>query len=194
MRDPIAVEEADHDLKWISWLLLVAGLLSIAAGVIVLAKPSHSLKTLAVVAGIFILVDGVFELGASLSRRTANRGLVALLGVISAIVGIFLIRHPVAGIVAVALLIGFWLITVGIIRFVTAFEIAGRRFWNVVLAVIEVIAGIVVVASPGIGYVTLALLVGISFIAQGVGMSGLGWDMRSLRNAVKPGGHTAPAT
>ena len=162
MRDPVIVKEVDHDLHWISWLLLFLGALSIAAGVIVLSKPSHSLKTLAVVAGIFILVDGIFELGASLSRRTANRGLVGLLGVTSAIVGIFLIRHPVAG--------------------------------NIIVAVIEVIAGIVVVSSPGIGYVTLALLVGISFIAQGVGMFGLGWNMRSLRHTLETGGHAAPAT
>jgi uncharacterized membrane protein HdeD (DUF308 family) len=44
------------------WLWLLLGLVGIAAGVIVLAWPAISLLTLAVVSGIFLLVDGAFEL------------------------------------------------------------------------------------------------------------------------------------
>ena len=40
----------------------LVGLLSIVAGVIILFKPSDSLSTLAVIAGIFLLVDGILEL------------------------------------------------------------------------------------------------------------------------------------
>jgi uncharacterized membrane protein HdeD (DUF308 family) len=40
------------------WLFVLAGVLSIAAGVIVLFKPGDSLATLAVIAGIFLLIDG----------------------------------------------------------------------------------------------------------------------------------------
>jgi uncharacterized membrane protein HdeD (DUF308 family) len=55
-------------------------------------------------------------------RSTPNRGLVALFGVLTAIVWVLLIRHPIGGVTAVALLIGLWLIAIGVIRFVTAFE------------------------------------------------------------------------
>ena len=70
------ITEADLR-EWTSawWLVLLVGVLSVIAGVIVLTKPSDSLATLAVIIGIFILVDGIFELAASLSRRTANRGM-----------------------------------------------------------------------------------------------------------------------
>ena len=104
------------------WLLLIVGVLSVVAGVIILFKPSESLPTLAVIAGIFLLLDGILELVDSFMRSTPNRGLVALIGVLSAIVGVLLIRHPIGGVAAVALLIGIWLIAVGVIRFVTAFE------------------------------------------------------------------------
>ena len=43
------------------WVFLLAGR-ERHRGVIVLVKPSDSLATLAVVAGIFVLIDGIFEL------------------------------------------------------------------------------------------------------------------------------------
>ncbi|HEX4186614.1 MAG TPA: HdeD family acid-resistance protein [Solirubrobacteraceae bacterium] len=169
----------ESTLAW--WLFIVVGLLSIAAGVVVLAKPGDSLTTLAVIAGIFVLVDGVFDLAASFSRRTANRGLAAIIGVVDIVVGVLLIRHPIGGVLAIALLIGIWLIAMGVVRMVAAFE-REHRVWNIIVALIELVAGIVIVSSPPIGFATLALLVGISFIANGVATFVLGWVMHSLRH------------
>jgi len=183
--------EAD-ELKWVQWTLPIVGVLSIAAGVIVLTKPADSLATLAVVAGIFVLVDGAFELGASLSRATENRGFIAVLGVLSVIVGVLLIRHPIGGVVAVALLLSIWLIAVGVVRFIAAFEGAPHPVWRALVGVIEVIAGIVIVSAPNIGFATLALLVGISFIANGVGMVALGWAIHGVeKEAARPRVHPA---
>ena len=125
-------------------------MLSVVAGVIVLFKPGSSLATLAVIAGIFLLVDGILELIASFMRTTPNRGLVALLGVVTAIVGVLLIRHPIAGVTAVALLIGIWLIAMGVIRFATAFDEPGTAAGDL-RGIVELIAGIVIVANPDIG-------------------------------------------
>ena len=169
------------ELTWGSWLLLLVGALSVIAGVIILFKPSDSLATLAVIAGIFVLADGIMELVASFSRRTQNRGLVAVMGVLSAIVGILLIRHPIAGVAAIALFIGIWLVAVGVVRLVVAFEDPGRGAWSFVVAALEIIAGVVIVASPDIGFATLALLVGIAFILNGAALLGLGSALHNLR-------------
>jgi uncharacterized membrane protein HdeD (DUF308 family) len=168
------------------WLLLLVGVLSLAAGIIVLVESDISLATLSVVVGIFLLVDGIFEIAASLSRRTENRGLVALIGVLSVIAGVILVRHPIAGVVAAALLIGIWLIAVGIVRFITAFERPGRRVWPIVLGLLETIAGIVIVASPDIGVATLAILVGIAFILRGLGMSAVAWALHRVHTSIPP--------
>jgi uncharacterized membrane protein HdeD (DUF308 family) len=167
------------------WLLLVVGALSVVAGVIILFKPSDSLATLAVVAGIFVLVQGIMELVASFSRRTQNRGLVAVVGVLSAIVGILLIRHPIAGVAAIALFIGIWLVAVGVVRLVVAFDEPAQRTWNFVVGALEIIAGVVIVASPDIGFATLALLVGIAFIVNGIGLLGLGSALHNLRRQAR---------
>ncbi len=167
------------------WLILLIGLLSVAVGIAFLAQPDNSIETLAVIAGIFLLIDGIIELGASLMHGTRNRGTIALVGVVTAIIGVLLIRHPVGGVVAVALLIGLWLIAVGVVRFVVAFEESEHRGWNLAVGAIQAIAGIVIIANPDIGYTTLAILAGIAFILNGLGMLGLGWSMHSAEREVK---------
>jgi len=89
-------------------------------------------------------------------------------GVLDIVIGVLLIRHPIGGVLAIALLIGIWLIAVGLVRLVGAFE-REQRVWNIVLALLEIAAESVIVSSPPIGFATLALLVGIAFIANGGG-------------------------
>jgi uncharacterized membrane protein HdeD (DUF308 family) len=169
--------------SWGWWLLLFVGPLSVLAGVIILVQPGDSLATLAVIAGIYLLVDGILEFASAFLRSTLNRGLAALFGALTAIVGVLLIRHPIAGVAAVALLIGIWLIAIGVIRLATAFDEGGDSGWHIVAGALELIAGIAIVASPDIGYATLALLVGIGFILNGVGITALGWNLRRLGSA-----------
>jgi uncharacterized membrane protein HdeD (DUF308 family) len=182
-----------REVTWGWWLLLLVGALSIVAGVIIILKPSDSLATLAVIAGIFLLLDGILELVAALFRDVRNRGMVALFGVLTAIVGVLLIRHPVGGVTFVAILIALWLIAVGVIRFATAFDEPEHRGWHALLGLVEMVAGIVIVANPNIGYATLAVLVGISFILNGAAMAALGWGMHEIREDSAEPGPVAPA-
>jgi uncharacterized membrane protein HdeD (DUF308 family) len=133
--------EMRNEVTWGWWLLVLVGLLSIVAGVIILFKPGESLATLAVIAGIFLLLEGIFELVDSFMRSTANRGMVALIGILSAIIGVLLIRHPIGGVTVAALLIGIWLIAIGVIRFAAAFGEFEPRGWHPFGAVPELIAG-----------------------------------------------------
>lgn len=191
--DATSYQAEIKELTWGWWLLLLVGLLSVVAGVVILIKPGDSLATLAVIAGIFLLADGVLELISSFMRGTRNRALVAIFGVVSAVVGVLLIRHPIGGVAAVALLIGIWLIVAGVIRFVTAFDEPEHRGWHAFAGVLELIAGIVIVADPTIGFATLAILVGIGFIVNGVGMAALGWGMREVRHEAAAGISGRPA-
>lgn len=181
-----------HDASGGWWVLSLVGLLSIAAGVIILFKPGDSLKTLAVIAGIFLVVDAIMELTAAIMGVTQSRGLLALLGVLTLIVGILLIRHPIQGVAAVAILLALWLITVGVVRLVTAFEMPAHRGWNIAVAIIEILAGIVIVSSPNIGFATLALLAGLAFIFNGMGVFALGWAMHEVRHETSEPTHHAP--
>ncbi len=174
----VEVPKALADVARAWWLAMITGVLCIAAGIIVLVQPSISLATLAVIVGIFMLIDGIFDLLGSLSRREDHRGMLALLGIVTVVVGIILVRHPTSAVVAIALLIGIWLVARGLVHFLEAFLIRDGRLLMLFVAVIELIAGIVIVSSPGIGVATLAILVGIAFILRGLATCALAWALR----------------
>ncbi len=169
------------------WVLALLGVLGVVAGVIVLAVPSISLATLAVLTGIFLLIDGIVEVTSALVDAEENRALIAIFGVITAIAGVILIRHPTHALTAIALLVGLWLLVAGLLRLIRSFSQRGGRGAAIALAVLEMIAGIVIVASPGIGLATLALLIGIAFIVRGIMLCVAGWGLRSLGRAVSRG-------
>jgi uncharacterized membrane protein HdeD (DUF308 family) len=180
---------ASHELRALAaewWLALLIGALSVVAGIIVILKPSNSLSTLAVVSGIFILVDGIVELVAAVRADTQNRGLLAVIGALSVIAGVLLIRHPLGGVKAVALLLGIWLIAAGVVRFVGAFAAPDHRLWRISVALVLAIFGIVIVSSPDIGYATLALITGVCFICYGLGMLAVAWAMHAVRSEDLP--------
>ncbi len=181
-RDLDPVDEDVRRLTRLWWLVVTLGVLSLVAGVIVIVKPSNSLKTLAVVVGIFVLLDGIAEFVLAFDRRTANRGLVALLALLDVVVGILLIRHPIGGVKAIALLLAIWLIAAGVVRLIIAFDTHGDRLGRFVVAAIEIVFGIVIVANPNIGYATLAVLVGLAFIVNGLGIIAVGILLRAVRN------------
>jgi uncharacterized membrane protein HdeD (DUF308 family) len=93
------------------------------------------------------------------------------------LIGVILIRHPIHGVLAIGFLLGLWLIAAGVVRLASMFAEGHIRGWWLLVAVIEVAAGVVIVSSPRIAVSTLALLVGISFIVRGATMAAVGWLM-----------------
>lgn len=156
--------------KLVTFRLLLAalGLASIAVGLLMLLDSHLGLATLAVVTGVLVLVDGVAELFTSIGGAEQTRTVSMLVAVVSAVVGIILIRHPVHGVAAVAIPIGLWLIVAGMVHIVWWFGARRARVWIGVVAFVELLAGTVVLASTKIDTDTLALLVGLASLVRGL--------------------------
>lgn len=171
------------------WLLIIIGVSSLVAGAILVAKPSNSLATLAVVFGIFLLIDGIIELIESFGHSVENRGLAAVIGILGIIIGIILIRHPTHAVTAIGLLIGIWLVATGAVSLARAIATGSWGLLWLLIAVLKIAVGIVIIADPHIGYATLAVLSGIWLIVNGISAIVLGLGLRSVRPEVRT---TAP--
>jgi uncharacterized membrane protein HdeD (DUF308 family) len=174
------VDKGEAAPSWGWWLLVLVGLVSGAAGVILVLKPSHSLATLSVVFGIFLLIDGIVDVIASFSRAEENRALAAIVGLLAIVIGILLIRHPTTAVSAIGLLIGIWLVAAGAMRLLWAIS-SGGGILRILIALLEIVVGVIVVSDPHIGYATLAILLGIWLIINGLAWIGLGVAVRAAR-------------
>ena len=179
----VRITALDAARAW--WLMLIVGLASLIAGIILVLKPSHSLATLAVVVGIFFLIDGIVELVRSFGSAVENRGLAAIIGVLGVVVGIILIRHPTKAVAAIGLLIGLWLVAAGVIRLVGAFVEGSHPLIRAAIAAVEIVLGIVIVSDPHIGYTALAVIVGICLILNGLCYSVLAFAMRRAKSELE---------
>jgi uncharacterized membrane protein HdeD (DUF308 family) len=180
-------------LTWAAWLIGILALLTLAFGVVILVEPSITLSTLAVLVGIYLAVSGVMDLGWAILGKAESRGLAAVFGVITAVLGVLLIRHPTHAVAAVALLIGLWLIAAGLLRLVRTFVEPGNRIWSFVLAVAEIAFGVVIVSDPTIGVTTLAVITGIALIVRALTLGLMAAAIWSLRRAPRDNLGTAGA-
>lgn len=173
---------ADAARFW--WVVLLAGLVSIAVGVVLVFRPGDSLNALVVIVGIFLAFSGIVGCLAAFVVDQ-DRVLAALAGILRLAVGLVLIRHPTDAVSAIGLLIGIFLIIDACIALFGALIGGAHRMRRAVVAAIELCAGVVVIAQPHIGYTTLAIILGIWLIASGFGTLALGFAVHTAGSDVK---------
>ena len=157
--------------KW-GWVLAY-GIITLAAGVAVLVWPGETLLVIAVLFGIQLIVSGIFRFVAALAvddLAGGTRVLLALLAVVSIIVGLWAVRHVDLTLLVLAALLGIFWVVNGAIELFTALSHRGmpERGWTAFMGVLSILAGIIVLAYPGLTLVTLAVILGIWLLIFGV--------------------------
>jgi len=169
-----------RELKTVATAMLVFGLITLAVGVFLVADPEETLKVFTVIFGIFLLIDGILAIVAAVLGRVESRALLSVVGVISAIAGLILIKKPFQSLTVLIVILGIWLVVAGVARLVYAFGIHEGRGAYLVIAAIDLIAGIVILSWPHPSLKTLAVIVGIVFIIRGLIYIWAGWSLRKL--------------
>lgn len=149
------------------------GIITLLAGIAILVWPGETLLVAAVLFGIQLIVSGIFRLVGALAADEMAGGarvLLALLGVLSVIIGLWAVRHALLTVIALVVLLGiFWVIN-GAIEVFTALSHRGMpdRGWNVMMGLLSIAAGVIVLAFPGLGLVGLAVILGIWLLIFGI--------------------------
>ncbi|MFE6865129.1 HdeD family acid-resistance protein [Kitasatospora sp. NPDC057692] len=105
-------------------LAFISGTLCVLLGLLCFRSAARSLLLLAIWIGIGWLFRGITQLVAALSDETMPaRGWQAFAGVANTLAGVLLIVWPVGSITALTVLAGCWLLILGLIEIVTAFQV-----------------------------------------------------------------------
>jgi uncharacterized membrane protein HdeD (DUF308 family) len=180
---PPVVEQGDV-FPW--WSVAVLGAVSVLLGVVVLVWPGETLRVLAVLVGIWLLVAGVARIfGAFLPGRGVGRAVLSgIVGVLLVIGGVLCLRNLVNGLVVLAVIVALTWMFSGLAEIMLAFAAhGGTRALLLVTGILSVIAGFLFLVWPGLSLTVLIVLTGISAIVIGIGELVVAFQLRKAVRA-----------
>jgi uncharacterized membrane protein HdeD (DUF308 family) len=178
-RDVFEVDEAEEVAKsW--WLFLIAGVTSLVFGALILAIDWTVDELAAFVGVLFIIQGAAFLITKPLDGGTRSTNVIA--GLLGIGAGIALLVWPGRGLYVLAVFVGIWVITSGLLHIVGAFVNRHAPHWWLVLilGLIEVPIGIWAMRRPGLTLAVIVTLAGVWAIVTGIWQILIAFEVRSL--------------
>ena len=147
------------------------GMLATTLGVVAVIWPGITVGVLVLLFAVYCFADAVTQVANQFTsgQSPGRRILMGLLVLVDTAAGFVAIFYPGISAVALVLVIGVWAIIGGVTETMAAWSWpGGGRGWLAFGGLLSVIAGILLIAWPGIGAYTLALVFGIYLITYGV--------------------------
>jgi len=182
------------------WMMLLRGIAGILFGLIAFFRPGIALGALVLLFGLYAIADGVLAIITAFQRRggvLGDRWWVLLLeGLVGICAGVITLFYP--GITAIVLLylIAFWALVTGIFELVAAFRLRKviTNEWMLVLGgVVSILFGILLIARPGVGLLTLVFWIGAYALIFGALLIALSLRLRSWGRGRESGASAAMA-
>jgi uncharacterized membrane protein HdeD (DUF308 family) len=174
------------------WLMMVAGILCIIAGICVFVFPLESYVTLSVLFGVLMLLTGAAQLiiASSSGNYLTMKGYFIVGGVLDVILGIFLCVYPGVSLVALPIMMGLWLMynSFVIIAFggdMDTFKLSGGGML-IVLGILLLVLSLFVLLNPlSVGITTVLIVAGAGLILFGLTLFTISLKIRDLDKLVK---------
>lgn len=160
-----------------NWGMVCGGIALVIIGFILLFVPGITLVTIAVVAGIGLLVIGIINIISYFAMRsTANlSGWALAYGIGDVILGVIFLFHPLVTAVVIPWLVGIFIIAYGVFSIVIAWSLRGVRGagWMWFNAIYSILCGLCFIIWPEIFAYVLAFFLMFRGVSLGVyGASG----------------------
>jgi uncharacterized membrane protein HdeD (DUF308 family) len=153
-----------------TWVMFVAGGLSVAVGAAALIWPKPTLMVIGILFGVYLALWGAVALLIAVAGddvATGARILAVLVGVLGLLAGLVLMVRPGESVLTIVWVLGFWWCVLGVMQLIRGIVVPGGRLWNLLWGAVGIGAGAILLAWPGIGLGTLVIVVSVSLILQG---------------------------
>lgn len=171
---------------------LAFGIVSAVAGLLALVWPGKTLVVLAVLVGLQLVIAGIYRFVEAVAFGDGESGgtrvLLAILGVLSLVVGLYALRHVLVTLVALALVLGiFWIINgvVDVFVGITDRDLP-RRGWRIALGALSIVAGLIALVYPDLSLLALTWVAGAWLLVLGVVQIVLSFRLRSAGATAGP--------
>jgi len=156
-------------------LMCLAGIALVVLGVLCIMYPGSTLLSLSWLFGLLFFLGGCTQMAA----WAATRGFMPLSGLsffsalLQIILGCVMVFHPAPVMIALPFIFAFWLLFEGIDLAISAFDfkrVGFRNWWCVCcFGVLAACFGVYCLLNPNISVETIAWLVGLGIIIDGIG-------------------------
>jgi uncharacterized membrane protein HdeD (DUF308 family) len=161
------------------WLMMLAGIFCIAAGVVVFVFPMESYMALTILFGILMVFVGAAQLviASTSGNYLAMKGYMIAGGVLDIFLGIFLCIYPAVTVILLPIMLGIWLMYHSFMMIAFAgdldtFKLSGSG-WVVFGGILLLILSILVLVNPfSAGIATVIVFTGIGLILFGLLLCG----------------------
>jgi uncharacterized membrane protein HdeD (DUF308 family) len=168
---------ASNRLLWFGIALMVVGLAAILF-------PFFSSLAATVLAGWVMFVAGILAISAAFTIHGTGPFFGAVLfGLLSLAAGVFMLFNPLAGVIALTLVVGVMFLFQGAAEIVFALEMRPMGAWGSMLfsGIASIVLAIIIIAGwPATSVMVLGILLGINFLTSGLGYIFTAQAMRRL--------------
>lgn len=182
----------------LAWKVVLAiGLVHVFMGAALLFWPSATLTVIVIIVGIELILSGVLRmLVAAGDAELDARLLRAVLGLVSVVVGLLVMREPLRSLAVVVGLLGVFWVLWGLVELFISLTPAASET-RIPLAVeggIAVVGGLLLLAWPELTVRGLTILVGVLLLVGGLATTWSAWQMRRPQPHVTPRAFSTPST
>jgi len=168
-RDPMLDPVREVARSW-GWFL-VYGVVLAVLGLVALFQPKNTAGIIVMIFGIGMIVAGAFDIiGAIGHHDEGARWSGVIVGVVSMVLGIVVLRHIHGSVELVGLILGiFWLVrgVVMVVSGVVERDLPGRG-WRIIGGLIFTVLGAYVLGFPTTGPALIMWLLGLLFVLSGI--------------------------
>ena len=174
------------------WLMLIVGILSLVAGIMVFVFPLESYVTLSVLFGILMVLVGASQLiiASASNNYLMMRGYVIVGGVLDVLLGLFLCLYPGVTLFLLPILLGIWMLyhSFIIIAFggdLDTFNVGGQGA-VIGSGILLLVLSILILMNPfSAGIAAVVALTGVGFLVFGAILIMLSFKLREIHKAIE---------
>ena len=173
------------------WWFLIMGLISLAAGIAIFAKPAESYVSLSILFSLIMAGTGFSQIVFAISERHTmkNWGWTLVSGILDFALGTFLMIYPVITMATLPFIVGFYLLFRAIYLIGASIELnsTGIKGWGWVLTggIVLLALGFLTMYYPAAGALGIIACSGYAFIVSGIFNIVLAFQLKSLKTDIE---------
>lgn len=161
---------------------MLRGVVAVLFGILAIAWPGLTVLALALLFGVYTLLDGITSIIMGIGQGT-DRFYLITIGILGVVAGAISLLWPAITVIVLLVVIAVWAIFTGIAQIAAAIRLRKviRNEWFLALSgIIALVLGVLLIVQPAEGAIALVIAIATFAIVWGITLVVFGFRLRTL--------------